>query len=127
MEIMAKARLANDPRSIQTKTGTEMATSFAFLDIEGESGLPVGLVAFNRLAGALLKYRKGDNVRITGTMKANNWTDKEGVEQKGFQVVVDALMGVEAAGTQYQEHKPKGDQQRNQASQDFYDDALPDF
>jgi len=68
MEILARARLGNDPQRVQTKTGTEMARGFAFLDIEGESGLP-GLVGFNRIAGALLKYSKGDAIRISGTLQ----------------------------------------------------------
>ena len=127
MDIMAKARLGNDPQRVQTKTGTEMARGFAFLDIEGESGLPAGLVGFNRIAGALLKYRKGDAIRITGTLKENRW-EKDGEEQVGYQVVVDSLMGVKAAKTQYQERKPKAEQQqRNKATQEFYDDALPEF
>lgn len=123
MEILARARLGNDPQRVQTKTGTEMARGFAFLDVEGESGLPVGLVAFNRLAGALLKYRKGDSIRITGKLKSNEWVDKEGNDQKGYQVVIDGLMGVKAGRTQYQETRPKKDQQqRNEASQQFYGD-----
>lgn len=128
MEIMAKIRLANEPRQVQTKTGTPMASGFGFADLGGESGLGLGVVAFNRLAGDLLKYHKGDNVRITGTMKENNYTNKSGEEIKGYQVVVDGLMGVKAARTQYNERKPKPNnadqQQRNQATEEFYNDSL---
>ena len=64
MEILARARLGNAPSRAQTKIGTVMARGFAFLDIEGESGLPVDIVCFNRMAGALLEYRKGDAIII---------------------------------------------------------------
>lgn len=78
MYTIARMRLAKDTRAIQTKAGTEMQTGFGFIDIDGEDGLPCGVVAFGSLAGELAKYKKGATIRISGTFKANNYTSKDG-------------------------------------------------
>ena len=35
--------------------------------------------------------KKGQEVLITGKLAPNNWTDKEGVEHKGFDIIVNKI------------------------------------
>lgn len=53
MFVIARVRLVKDTNAIKTKTGTRMQTCFGFADIDGENGLPVGIVAFSNLANEL--------------------------------------------------------------------------
>ena len=128
MYVIARIRLAKDSRKIETKTGTPMTTNFGFADISGEDGLPVGVVAFSNLADVLKKYKKGDVIRVTGDLKANDYTNAKGEDVKGYQVIAEGLAGVKAAAAKFQDRKPKADaqdtQQRNQATADFYEDSL---
>ena len=98
-----------------------MQNGFGFADIDGESGLPVGLVAFGSLADELSRYRKGDSLRVSGTFKANDYTNKAGDEVQGYQIVLDGIAGVKAARASFSVPK-----QATQASAEFQDSALPD-
>lgn len=130
MYVIARIRLLKDTNAITTKTGTRMQTGFGFADIDGDSGLPVGLVAFSNLADELAKYRKGDTLRVSGKFKENNYVNNAGEKVEGYQVVADGIAGVKAATMKHQERKPKDNQvdqqQRNQATEEFYSDPLPD-
>lgn len=121
MFVQTRIRLANDPRSIQTKTGTPMATGFGFADIGGENGMPLGLVAFNDLAAELLKYSKGATLGITGQLRANDYTNRDGEEVKGYQVIIDGLIGVKRASPIQVERLPK---KRKEVTEHFYEDAV---
>jgi single-stranded DNA-binding protein len=105
-----------------------MQTGFGFADIDGDSGLPVGLVAFSNLADVMAKYRKGDTLRVSGKLKENNYTNKAGEEVNGYQIICEGIAGVKHAAMKHQERKPKADpeiqQQRNQATQEFYEDEI---
>lgn len=127
MFVIAKTFLANGPRHIQTKTGTKMVSAFGFADIEGESGLPVGVVAFGSLAVELAKYAKGSSIRVSGIFKANDYTKRNGEEVHGYQITAEGIAGVKAARGKYRDSKPKPENRQlaNQATADFYDDAIP--
>jgi hypothetical protein len=69
----ATLRMANDAKSIKTKTGTPMTGGFGFVDIEGENGMPLSIVCFGEVAKEFVRYRKGDTVRLTGLIKENRY------------------------------------------------------
>jgi hypothetical protein len=125
MFVIAKIRLANDPRHIQTKTGTRMESAFGFADVDGDNGLPVGLTAFGSLADELAKYRNGDSIRVSGAFRANNYTRQDGTEVEGWQITIDGLAGVKAARGKYSAPKPS-DPLANGTSTRFQDSRLPD-
>ena len=128
MYVIAKVRLGGDTKKINTKTGTLMRTAWGFADVDSESGLMVGIVAFSNLAEELAKYHKGDSIRVSGIFKANDYTAKDGTEKKGWQIVCDGVAGIKSARGKYSTPKPKADpadqQQRNEASEAFYEDSL---
>lgn len=100
-------RLANDPRQHTTKTGNPMATGYGYADIEGDEGLGLALLAFGAIAEELQRYRKGDSVRVSGTLKENRYTGRDGVEKVSLQVTIDGLAGVKRASPVQSERKPK--------------------
>ncbi len=128
MYTIARMRLANDTRAIQTKSGTRMQTAFGFIDIDSENGLPCGVVAFGTLADVLAKYGKSDTIRISGTFKANDYTNKEGEQVNGYQIVAEGIAGVKSATMKHQKadtgHKAKAGKQSYSAQNSFYDDDL---
>ncbi len=97
MFVIAKVRLVKPVRAIQTKTGTPMSASFGFADLGGEKGLPVGVVGFNNLANELSKYGQGNTIRATGILQENGYTDKNGDQVDGYQIVLDGIAGVKSA------------------------------
>ena len=97
MFVIAKIRLVKPVKNINTKTGTPMSTGFGFAGIGGEKGLPVGIVGFNNLANELSKYGQGATIRATGTLQENGYTDKNGNEVDGYQIVLDGIAGVKSA------------------------------
>ncbi len=129
MYCIAKIRMAADTKQIQTKTGTRMQSGFGFCDIDGENGLPVGVVAFGSLADELAKYRKGHTIRVSGTFKANDYTKADGTEVHGYQITAEGIAGIKAARGKYRDSKPKpeNNQQAYQASTEFQDSQIPDY
>ena len=97
MFVIAKILLVKPVRAIQTKTGTPMSAGFGFADIGGDKGLPVGVVGFNNMAKELSKYGQGNTIRATGTLQENGYTDKNGNQVDGYQIVLDGIAGVKSA------------------------------
>lgn len=86
----------------------------------------LGVVAFGSLADELGKYSNSATVRVSGIFKSNNYTKKDGTEVEGYQITAEGIAGVKAAHGKYRDSKPKPDSQANQATESFYDDALPE-
>lgn len=105
--INGTLRLANDPQARTTKTGGGMAFGFGFADIEGVEGLGLALLAFGSIAEELLRYRKGDSVRVSGTLRENRYTGRDGAERVTLQVALDGLAGVKRGQPVQSERKPR--------------------
>lgn len=102
----ARVRIVSTNR-VNTKTGKPMTTGFSYADVNGETGFPLGLVCWSDLAEELARYGKGDNITVSGKLQANNYTNKQGEEVNGYQLVVDGLMGVKRTSAMLNEVKPK--------------------
>ncbi len=128
MYCIARMRMAKDTRPVQTKTGTRMQTGFGFIDIDGEDDLPAGVVAFGTLADELAKYKKGATIRISGTLKANDY-EKDGTQVKGYQVIAEGIAGVKSATVKHQkdERQAVSKQQDFEAQGRFVDSDLPEL
>ena len=132
MFVIAKVKLVKPVKAINTKTGTPMSASFGFADIGGEKGLPVGVVGFNNLANELSKYGQGNTIRATGTLQENGYTDKNGDQIGGYQIVLDGIAGVKSAkGVKAKpkdnsESKGYAEQHPNQTGGIQFDD-IPNF
>lgn len=119
MYVIARVRLARDSTTVKTKSGKPMVTNFGFADVAAERGLSVGLTAFGGLAGELLKYRKADNVRVCGDLKQTSYTNRDGEDVTGYDIVLDAIAGVKSARGKYADPRPS--KAAINASNDFID------
>ena len=126
MYVIAKVRLVKPVNPINTKTGTPMSTSFGFADIGGDKGLPVGVVGFNNLANELSKYGQGATIRASGTLQENGYTDKNGDQVDGYQIVLDGIAGVKSARGVTAKPKDSSEPHPNQTDGIQFDD-VPDL
>ena len=101
----ARVRLISTKR-ITTKTGKAMTTGFCYADIQGEKGFPLSLVCWNDLAEELARYGKGDTLTVSGRLQANDY-EKNGELVKGYQLIVEGIMGVKRTTAFQDEVKPK--------------------
>ena len=126
----ARVRLISTKR-ITTKTGKPMTTGFCYADIQGESGFPLGLICWGDMAGELARYGKGDTLTVSGRLQANDYENKTGEQVKGYQLIIDGLMGIKRTAAFQDEVKPKPRQaaiqpHENQSGGILLDD-IPDF
>ena len=92
-------RLGGDPVQRQTKTGTIMVTASVAVSVDPSQKDAeaitewIGIVAFNRVAEALLRHHKGDMLSTAGKLQINTWKDKTtGADRRQWQVVADSLV-----------------------------------
>ena len=105
-----------------------MTTGFGYADIQGETGFPLGLVCWNDMAEELARYGKGDTLTVSGRLQANDY-EKNGEQVKGYQLIVEGLMGVKRTAAFQDEVKPtkrQTQQHPNQAGAVRFDD-VPNF
>jgi single-strand DNA-binding protein len=95
-------RLGGDPRQIQTKTDTVMAVcSLAVsVDTRGEEQETewLSVLAFGRVAEALLRHRKGDMLSAAGRVQLNTWDADGGEQRRQFQIVADSVISSRTVG-----------------------------
>lgn len=100
----ARIRLVNT-RRINTKTDKPMTTGFGYADIQGESGFPLSLVSWGDMADELARYGKGDTLTVSGRLQANDYV-KNGELVKGYQLIVDGILGIKRTAAYQEEVKP---------------------
>jgi hypothetical protein len=101
----ARIRLISTKR-INTKTRKPMTTGFGYADIQGETGFPLGLVCWGDMAGELARYGSGDTLTVSGRLQANDYI-KNGEQVKGYQLIVEGLMGSKRTAAFQNEVKPR--------------------
>lgn len=100
MQAAAYGRLGQDPRQLETRTGTLMVVGSLAVDVsdgrDAEEEAPplwLGLVAFGRVAEDLLRHSKGELLSVSGRVQRRTWTDKTtGEEREQLQVVADSIV-----------------------------------
>lgn len=58
---------------------------------EGQDTLWLGVAAFGRVAESLTLHKKADMLSVSGAMRITHWPGQYGVQQTGYQIVVDAV------------------------------------
>ncbi|WP_095201277.1 single-stranded DNA-binding protein [Mesorhizobium carmichaelinearum] len=94
MQASAYGRLAQDPRSIATKSGKSMAVASIAVAIDDHDAPPlwVGVIAFGRVAEDLLRHAKGDLISVSGRVQRSTWTAPTGEKREQLQIVADSLI-----------------------------------
>jgi len=117
MQISVHGRLGRDPKEIQTRTGTAMASSSIAVSLPGsrEGDEPgtvwFDVIAFNRIAEQLLRQGKGDMVNLAGEVRLNRWTKDGGEVVETQQIIADSLISARTT-------RPSGGKRTNQSQPD---------
>lgn len=90
MYCAAKIKLSKDTWAIQTKVDNRMQEGCGYILIDGGARLPVGIIAFDRLADVLAEYQMNSIIEVKGRFKTNTVYHAGGFVN-GYQVVVDAM------------------------------------
>jgi single-strand DNA-binding protein len=94
-KVFLMGRLGGDPELRETKTGGKMVTfSVATSRWVKDGGEPITqwhkIVAWGKQSELCAKYlKKGRSVLIEGSVKTNEWIDKDGVKRKTTEIHAD--------------------------------------
>ena len=104
--LNARLRLVSTKRH-KLASGKPMTTGFGYADIQGEMGFPLGLVCWNDMAEELARYGKGDTLTVSGRLQANDYENKQGEVVKGYQLIVEGILGSKRTAAFQDEVKPR--------------------
>jgi single-stranded DNA-binding protein len=96
LQLSARGRLANDPRPIQTKSGTAMTVATLAVNLpvsrtEETATQWLSLTAFGKTAELLARHGKGDLVSVAGNVQIDRW-QKDGEQIDRLAVILDSLI-----------------------------------
>lgn len=98
--ITSKFTLAAEPKPIQTKTGTPMASAFGFCKLGNSKDTPdlaISLTAFGSVAESLLNHDKGNTIHISGDLSIHVYTSRENQQVEQLQCTLDTLTSAKSA------------------------------
>lgn len=84
-------KLIADPEVRTSTTGKSFTTARIAAGTDDESVL-CSVIAFGTAAEQLAALAKGDTVAVTGRTKPKAWTDREGQQRAGLDVVAEQLL-----------------------------------
>ena len=110
--LSTKLTLAKEPKPIQTRTGTPMATAFGFAKLGNDSpDLPIAVTAFGNVADALLQHDKGQVIQVSGDLKIHTYMNREQQEVEQLQITLDMLASAKQTKPAKRADKPRPQQQ----------------
>jgi single-strand DNA-binding protein len=85
---------ASEPKIRYTQSGQAVASFAVFIKRKNKDGeqesTPINVTAWGDMAENIVaNVQKGDRVLVTGRLQENTWTDKEGNERKGVELIAD--------------------------------------
>lgn len=119
IHALVQGELAADPKQRTSAAGKAFITA-QMKTTAGDESLLIGLAAFGSTGDKLGALKKGDALAVTGALKPNVWTDREGQERRGWNLTATAVL------TLYEVGKRKKAVQRTagEAQEEFVDDPL---
>ena len=95
MDVLLQGILAADPQSRTSSKGNPYVTAILRVPISDSDAELFSVIAFSSTAvEALLQRSKGDSIAVSGSTQRNDYTDKSGVERKGWKVVVEGVLSL---------------------------------
>lgn len=97
-QVSADGRLMTNPQTRTTEKGTTMTMARLAVSLPSDTpefGQPtfwLSVLAFGKQAEALARSRKGDPVKVTGSMRANHWMGPDGDTLQGYQVLAETVI-----------------------------------
>lgn len=131
MQSSIYGRMTQEPREIQTKIGTTMTALNIAVDVTPNNQADRETVFFNvtgfgRVAEAMLKQRKGENIAAMGKVTLSHWTNKEGEIKDNWNLTADSIISAKTSnpnqGNGKQSNQPPPHSEAPSAQADFDDD-----
>jgi len=91
INALLSGNMFSDPQARTTSAGKSYATAQVRVAC-GEESILIGVAAFGEIGDKLMALRKGDAVAITGELRPNVWTDKQGIERRSWNVTAAGVM-----------------------------------
>ena len=130
MSAMASVwgRLGQDPRRINTSSGTPMVVASVAVDLadQREGDAPpewFGLVAFGTLADVLAKHAKGETLAASGRLQRRSFTGSDGQQRTQLQLIADSIVSARATRPGATKGKAGGSGQGGQTKRETADRA----
>jgi single-stranded DNA-binding protein len=111
MHAMLMGTLTGDPVRRTGQSGREFTTASMRVPSDGAEAFLASLIAFSTSAAdALAEHRKGDTIVCGGRGSLKSWTGRDGQEQHGLGLVVEAVMSAH----QFQKRRKAGGTDANE-------------
>lgn len=129
-------RLADDPRALETRTGTAMTVGRIAVELEERrqgADEPesftwwLNVATFGRTAEDFARCRKGQCVSVSGRLQHSSYRTRDGEDREGFSVLADSLVSAATQRPRGGGRRRDGDAGRGSSGgprRDF-DDAMP--
>jgi len=97
-QLSAHGRLVTDVQIRTTRQETKMAFTRMAVTLPchradaGQETFWLGVVAFGSVADSLAGHKKADMLSVSGSMQMTHWTDRDGTQHTGYQIVADAVI-----------------------------------
>ena len=142
-KVMLIGRLGSDPEKKVTQNGSSvvsfsLATTESYKDKQGNKQETVEwhkVVLWNRLADLAEQYLgKGKQVYIEGSLRTNEWTDKDGKKRYTTEVIGQSIQFIDSGSSDqvqnnnkqiYQQKQQSNNQYSNNIDDEFIEDDLP--
>lgn len=93
MHAMLMGTLISDPVRRTSQSGKPYTTGSLRVPCDGGEAFLASLIAFNAGAAEMLaNHRKGDTITCGGRASLRSWVGRDGAEQHGVSVTVEAVM-----------------------------------
>lgn len=92
-QITIGGHLTRDPEILFSKTGEQQFCRFTVAYNDSKKvAIFFNAVAFGRTAELIMEhFTKGQAILISGQIQDNSYTDKDGMERKGMQIIVQSF------------------------------------
>ena len=109
--VLAVGTLIKDPEERTSAKSTTYVTATLRTPVEDSDATLVSLIGFSRsVVDALMAHAKGDSIAVNGRAKLTNWTSKDGQENHGMSVVVEAVPSPYGVAQRRKRLNPQGEE-----------------
>jgi hypothetical protein len=92
IDALITGKLLKDPVELTGKTGQPFAKFVLSVPTKDGAYALVSGIAFADVAERIGRLHKGDALTVAGELSPSAWTDREGVEKHGLNVVASAAL-----------------------------------
>ncbi len=92
IEALITGKLIRDPVTAAGKSGKQFTRFMLSAHIKDGEPAFISGIAFEAVADRIARLHKGDALAVVGELSPSAWTDRDGVERHGLNVVASAAL-----------------------------------